>query len=88
MLGLEGDLRTEVDGDDSMIQDGAGEGGGRVLQDPPRERERAEDNATVWTMHPERGKTACWGAGWMGVTHCCGLSVCLEAYATNLILRV
>lgn len=39
MLGLEGDLRTEVDGYDSMIQDGAGEGRGRVLQDPPREGE-------------------------------------------------
>lgn len=37
MLGLEGDLRTEEEGDDRMNQDGTGGGRGKVLQDQPRE---------------------------------------------------
>lgn len=67
-----------------MAQEGAGEGCPKIHPG----RERAEDNVIVWIVHPGRGKAVCWGAGWMGVTHRCGLSVCLEAYAANLILSI
>lgn len=85
--GVGGNLRTEAEGEDGMIQDGTGGGRGRVPQDPPREGEGGGQCDSLDCTFRKR-ETACWGAGWMVVTNRRGLSVCLEAYATNPILRV